>query len=87
MIDLLCVHVQSCQAVGEACPSIAVGHWLFSKLFGSHSQWPNDLVGNGLACSCLVAHSHLEPGGKAHHISGQDDLVVPSLLVLGGIRQ
>ncbi len=29
-----------------------------------------DVIGNGLACICMVVYSHLEPGGGAHRISG-----------------
>lgn len=49
---------------------------------------PNgDVVGNGLACICTVVYSHLEPGGEAHHISGQNKFAVPSFLVLSGVWQ
>lgn len=75
-IDTLpCVHIQCLQSL--ACPCIAAGHWLFSNLLGSHSQWPGDAVGHEPACSCIVVCSHLEPSGEAHHIPGQGDYVVP----------
>ena len=48
------VHVQCLQIFGQACPGIAAGHWLFSSMLGYHSQWPGDVAGSGLACSCMV---------------------------------
>ena len=75
---LTSVHVQCLQAFGEVCSSIAASHWLLSKLLGPHSQWPGDVVGDGLACSCMVMDSHLKPGGEAFLVAGQDNLAVPS---------
>jgi hypothetical protein len=78
------VHVQCVQAFGEACSSIAAGHWLRSKLLGPHSQWPGDVVGDGLARSCMVMDSPLKPSREAFLVASQEDLAVPSFLVLGG---
>ena len=76
--------VQCLQALGEACSSIAAGHWLLSKLLGPHSQWLGDIVGDGLACSCIVMDSHLKSGREAFLVA---DLAVPCFLVVGGIWQ
>ena len=84
---LTSVHVQCLQAFGEVCSSIAASHWLLSKLLGPHSQWPGDVVEDGLACSCMVMDSHLKPSGEAFLVAGQDNLAVPSFTVLGGIWQ
>lgn len=61
---LPCIHVQCLQAYCYACPwakhwpSIAAGYWLLSKLFGSCSQWPDDVVGDRLAF-CIFGKKQL----------------------------
>ena len=43
---LPCVHVHCLEVLREACPNIAAGHWLLSKVLCHNCQGPGDEVSN-----------------------------------------
>ena len=81
---LPCVHVHCLEVLREACPSIAAGHWLLSKVICPYCQGPGDEISNWLFC---IMVSHLKPNGEAHDITRQGDLAMLPFLVLGGVWQ
>ena len=84
---LACVHAQLLQGLGQPSPYVAGGHGLFSKLLGACFQWPDDEIGDGLACYSIMIHGLLQPGGKAHYVTSQGNLAMTSLLFFGGVWQ